>query len=708
MANAAFTSLVTQASLSLINNQGNLGAVLKDLGSSNALKSLAVAVVTAGVTQGLVKDLGIDVSKTADFADRLAYQAVQSGVGVAANTTIGGVAFDDALKSGALSIVTAMASQTLFKSIGDLAGELEIDEGDIRKVIAHAVAGCAVGQITQNCVAGAIGAGLQELGGDVLQRLSDTDEEKIRLAGLTSAVAAMLVGGDASAVNAADGIAQSAATYNRQLHVAELKAIRDKAQALADADGDGVLSADEASKAREWETRLTSEALRTVDAYWNARLDDDAEAAQIIKEMAATNSGFDVTVGGRAVAFLRQDAFYDNRALYANFIRENADLYDKALAEWTPGSKDALKGKISPSSLAVIDSIGSSSWRNLSPEDLGKSDAENIAATGQTMADALADIRSAEREIRDAYDALSAELNAGGMSSEARESKESELKQLRSQLMVAAQASNMACIGFDQLLVSGTSKGVDRFVTETASQLADLAWDVTSSPFSEKSRQDLLNRADAIATLLGNPRLAVDYFQDAYAQADVLEKMGRINDAEEIRAKTTLELISVVYGGAGAVKAAIGTVPKIAELLKVVAKTVPEGWRPVSGVGAQVNTPRGFTSYATPDGQIVHVSPGGLQYGSDQKFGNRVDHVLDHTAPNPSKPVHSVFNVQGDAALDLVDQAWTNRTGSGMLQANGNRTWIVDFGRPVGTNGQTSVQIVVKDGTSEIVTAFPK
>ena len=33
MANAAFTSLVTQASLSLINNQGNLGAVLKDLGS---------------------------------------------------------------------------------------------------------------------------------------------------------------------------------------------------------------------------------------------------------------------------------------------------------------------------------------------------------------------------------------------------------------------------------------------------------------------------------------------------------------------------------------------------------------------------------------------------------------------------------------------------------------------------------------------------
>ena len=82
-------------------------------------------------------------------------------------------------------------------------------------------------------------------------------------------------------------------------------------------------------------------------------------------------------------------------------------------------------------------------------------------------------------------------------------------------------------------------------------------------------------------------------------------------------------------------------------------RAVPDGWRPVSGVGAQVSTPRGFTTYRTPDGDLVHVSPGGLQYGADPKFGNRVDHVLDHTAPNPNKPVHSVFNVQGNDALDL-------------------------------------------------------
>ena len=105
---------------------------------------------------------------------------------------------------------------------------------------------------------------------------------------------------------------------------------------------------------------------------------------------------------------------------------------------------------------------------------------------------------------------------------------------------------------------------------------------------------------------------------------------------------------------------------------------------------------------------MVHVSPGGLKYGSDPKFGNRVDHVLEHTAPNPNKPVHSVFNAQGDDALRIVDDAWVNRTGPGTLQSNGNRTWAVDLGRPIGTTGQTSVQIIVRDGTNEIITAFPK
>ncbi len=131
---------------------------------------------------------------------------------------------------------------------------------------------------------------------------------------------------------------------------------------------------------------------------------------------------------------------------------------------------------------------------------------------------------------------------------------------------------------------------------------------------------------------------------------------------------------------------------------------LPDGWRPVTGVGAQVNTPRGFTTYRTPDGDLVHVSPGGLQYGADPKFGNRVDHVLDHTAPNPNKPVHSVFNAQGDDALDLVDQAWARR---GAPDPNDAAAFVVDMGRAIGTAGETSIRIVVRPGTTEVVTAYP-
>ncbi|MBL0421694.1 hemagglutinin repeat-containing protein [Ramlibacter sp. AW1] len=102
------------------------------------------------------------------------------------------------------------------------------------------------------------------------------------------------------------------------------------------------------------------------------------------------------------------------------------------------------------------------------------------------------------------------------------------------------------------------------------------------------------------------------------------------------------------------------------------------------------------------------MSPEGLVYSPGSAHGNRVLHVLDHAAPNSSKPVHSVFNVSRDQVLGLVDEAWAARVGPGTLQANGNRVWVVNMGRSIGTSGQTSVQIVVRDGTTQLITAFPK
>ncbi len=132
--------------------------------------------------------------------------------------------------------------------------------------------------------------------------------------------------------------------------------------------------------------------------------------------------------------------------------------------------------------------------------------------------------------------------------------------------------------------------------------------------------------------------------------------------------------------------------------------TIPNNWQRINGVGSQINTPRGFTSYKTPDGSIVHVSPNGLKYGYDPKYGNRVDHVLSHTTPNPNKKTHSVFTAQGDDALNLVDQAWARR---GAPEPNDRKAFVVDMGRPVGTNGETRIRIIVDPATNEITTAYP-
>lgn len=102
------------------------------------------------------------------------------------------------------------------------------------------------------------------------------------------------------------------------------------------------------------------------------------------------------------------------------------------------------------------------------------------------------------------------------------------------------------------------------------------------------------------------------------------------------------------------------------------------------------------------------TSPQGLVYGQGSAHGNRVKHVLDHATPNPNKPVHSVFNVDRNQVIGLVDEAWTKRVGPGTLQPNGNRVWTVEMGRQVGTNGQSSINLVIRDGTTEVITAFPK
>ena len=102
-------------------------------------------------------------------------------------------------------------------------------------------------------------------------------------------------------------------------------------------------------------------------------------------------------------------------------------------------------------------------------------------------------------------------------------------------------------------------------------------------------------------------------------------------------------------------------------------------------------------------------SPQGIIYNvtADE---NRIEHVLAHGVPDLTKPEHSVFNVANKDIIPLVDEAWSNRTGTNVIkviQPNGNEYFDIPMGRVIGTAGQTSIRVVVEQGTRVIVTAFP-
>jgi len=55
----------------------------------------------------------------------------------------------------------------------------------------------------------------------------------------------------------------------------------------------------------------------------------------------------------------------------------------------------------------------------------------------------------------------------------------------------------------------------------------------------------------------------------------------------------------------------------------------------------------------------VWESAGGLRYGPDPNFGNRVQHVIRHATDDPARPgLHGVFDAGQTRTLGVIDDAW--------------------------------------------------
>lgn len=163
MANAAFTTIASQAATSLIVNGGDLGAVFRDLTSTDALRALAMSVATAGLMHEAVAQLGIDVNpETMKLGDRVAEAGVRAGVGTVVDAAIGGQDFGEALKGNLIGAAVRVIGAEVAGKIGKAYGEAKADgidplEYGLHKAL-HAALGCGMSAAQgAGCAAGAVG-----------------------------------------------------------------------------------------------------------------------------------------------------------------------------------------------------------------------------------------------------------------------------------------------------------------------------------------------------------------------------------------------------------------------------------------------------------------------------------------------------------------------------------------------------------------------
>lgn len=217
---AGLSGLANQASISLINNQGDLGAVLRELGSADSIRGLVTAMISAGLGTHLMAQAGVlpDLPVEAALADRLARELqqnlIQASVDTALDAAILAQDLDDALAENLRSAASATIGTVAAQQIGQAAASGDIDRAT--QLIAHAALGCATGSVgSGDCSSGAIGAFAGELSaliytdaalnnpGSIGENVDRWRERGISIAEIAGGLAAAAAGGSANAGGAA-------------------------------------------------------------------------------------------------------------------------------------------------------------------------------------------------------------------------------------------------------------------------------------------------------------------------------------------------------------------------------------------------------------------------------------------------------------------------------------------------------------------------
>ncbi|MCL5906875.1 DUF637 domain-containing protein [Neisseria meningitidis] len=213
---AAFASLASQASVSFINNKGDVGKTLKELGRSSTVKNLVVAAATAGVADKIGASALNNVSDK-QWINNLTVNLANAGSAALINTAVNGGSLKDNLEANILAALVNTAH-------GEAASKIkQLDQHYITHKIAHAIAGCAAAAANKGkCQDGAIGAAVGEIVGEALvkntdfSRMSATEIEKAKakITAYAKLVAGATVGVTGGNVDVAANASETAVKNN--------------------------------------------------------------------------------------------------------------------------------------------------------------------------------------------------------------------------------------------------------------------------------------------------------------------------------------------------------------------------------------------------------------------------------------------------------------------------------------------------------------
>ena len=262
---AGMTSLVSQAAVALVENQGNLSKTLSALGSSSSVKSLATSMVIGGALAGFDEVMNVSVAPEkarlpalvkdegwSKVAQRVAGQSVISS---SLNTGINGGSFKDNLVNALLSNIGNQVQAEGAGLIGDngevlgvagksvshavLAGiSAEIGRGDGKGAAAGALAAELAGVVMQSTLFEPANLNEQERQLQRLQEALNGNEAKEQTARVIGALTGALTTHTPEGAYSGADSAQNVYRYNMTEHMLQQYALDNQRDILAASKGD--------------------------------------------------------------------------------------------------------------------------------------------------------------------------------------------------------------------------------------------------------------------------------------------------------------------------------------------------------------------------------------------------------------------------------------------------------------------------------------